>query len=132
MKDAPNPTEAELEILQTLWQSGPCTVKQVHDILKERREVGYTTILKQLQIMLEKGLVQRDESNRVHLYTSSISERNTKEKLVQKFVTNTFRGSTHQLLLQVLGNSPASASELAEIKKLISKLEVRDASSEPM
>jgi predicted transcriptional regulator len=132
MKDAPNPTEAELEILQTLWQSGPCTVKQVHDILKERREVGYTTILKQLQIMLEKGLVQRDESNRVHLYTSSISERNTKEKLVQKFVTNTFRGSTHQLLLQVLGNSPASASELAEIKKLISKLEDRDASSEPM
>jgi predicted transcriptional regulator len=107
-------------------------VKQVHDILKERREVGYTTILKQLQIMLEKGLVQRDESNRVHLYTSSISERNTKEKLVQKFVTNTFRGSTHQLLLQVLGNSPASASELAEIKKLISKLEDRDASSEPM
>jgi Fe2+ or Zn2+ uptake regulation protein len=85
MENLPNPTEAELEILQTLWQTGSCSVKQVHGILQEKREVGYTTILKQLQIMLEKGLVQRDESARIHLYQATISERNTKEKLVQKF-----------------------------------------------
>lgn len=130
MENLPNPTEAELEILQTLWQTGPCSVKQVHGILQEKREVGYTTILKQLQIMLEKGLVQRDESARIHLYQATISERNTKEKLVQKFVINTFQGSSHQLVMQVLGNSVASASELAEIKKLISKLEDKDTSSE--
>ena len=90
MEHLPNPTEAELEILQTLWQYGPCSVKQVHGILQEKREVGYTTILKQLQIMLEKKLVQRDESARIHLYQATISEQNTKEKLVQKFVINTF------------------------------------------
>ncbi|MEY3320660.1 MAG: hypothetical protein RLZZ417_243 [Bacteroidota bacterium] len=130
MENLPNPTEAELEILQTLWQTGPCSVKQVHGILEKKREVGYTTILKQLQIMLEKGLVQRDESARIHLYHATISERNTKEKLVQKFVINTFQGSSHQLVMQLLGNSVASSSELAEIKKLISKLEDKDASSE--
>jgi predicted transcriptional regulator len=126
MENLPNPTEAELEILQTLWQTGSCSVKQVHGILQEKREVGYTTILKQLQIMLEKGLVQRDESARIHLYQATISERNTKEKLVQKFVINTFQGSSHQLVMQVLGNAAASASELEEIKKLISQLEDQD------
>ena len=126
MKNLPNPTEAELEILQTLWQIGPCSVKQVHGLLQEKREVGYTTILKQLQIMLEKKLVQRDESARIHLYRATISEQNTKEKLVQKFVINTFQGSSHQLVMQVLGNAAASASELEEIKKLISQLEDQD------
>ncbi len=129
MEHLPNPTEAELEILQTLWQYGPCSVKQVHGILQEKREVGYTTILKQLQIMLEKKLVQRDESARIHLYQATISEQNTKEKLVQKFVINTFQGSSHQLVKQVLGNAAASANELAEIKKLISQLEDKDSSS---
>ena len=122
MINLPNPTEAELEILQTLWQIGPCSVKQV----QEKREVGYTTILKQLQIMLEKKLVQRDESARIHLYQAAISEQNTKEKLLQKFVINTFQGSSHQLVMQVLGNAAASASELEEIKKLISQLEDQD------
>jgi predicted transcriptional regulator len=126
MINLPNPTEAELEILQTLWQIGPCSVKQVHVLLQEKREVGYTTILKQLQIMLEKKLVQRDESARIHLYQATISEQNTKEKLVQKFVINTFQGSSHQLVMQVLGNAAASASELEEIKKLISQLEDQD------
>ena len=126
MINLPNPTEAELEILQTLWQEGPCSVKQVHGLLQEKREVGYTTILKQLQIMLEKKLVQRDESARIHLYQATISEQNTKEKLVQKFVINTFQGSSHQLVMQVLGNAAASASELEEIKKLISQLEDQD------
>lgn len=126
MINLPNPTEAELEILQTLWQIGPCSVKQVHGLLQEKREVGYTTILKQLQIMLEKKLVQRDESSRIHLYQAAISEQNTKEKLLQKFVINTFQGSSHQLVMQVLGNAEASASELEEIKKLISQLEDQD------
>ena len=126
MLNLPNPTEAELEILQTLWQKGPCSVKQVHGLLQEKREVGYTTILKQLQIMLEKKLVQRDESARIHLYQATISEQTTKEKLVQKFVINTFQGSSHQLVMQVLGNAAASASELEEIKKLISQLEDQD------
>ena len=126
MKNLPNPTEAELEILQTLWQIGPCSVKQVHGLLQEKREVGYTTILKQLQIMLEKKLVQRDESARIHLYQATISEQTTKEQLVQKFVINTVQGSSHQLVMQVLGNAAASASELEEIKKLISQLEDQD------
>ena len=126
MINLPNPTEAELEILQTLWQKGPCSVKKVHGLLQEKREVGYTTILKQLQIMLEKKLVQRDESARIHLCQATISEQNTKEKLVQKFVINTFQGSSHQLVMQVLGNAAASASELEEIKKLISQLEDQD------
>lgn len=130
MKGLPNPTEAELEILQTLWQTGPCSVKQVHVLLQEKREVGYTTILKQLQIMLEKKLVQRDESARIHLYQATISEQNTKDKLVQKFVINTFQGSSHQLVMQVLGNAAASASELEEIKKLISQLEDQDSANQ--
>ena len=130
MENLPNPTEAELEILQTLWQTGPCSVKQVHGILQEKREVGYTTILKQLQIMLEKKLVRRDESARIHVYKATISEQNTKEKLVQKFVINTFQGSSHQLVMQILGNSAASSSELEEIKKLISTLEDKDSSTE--
>ena len=98
----------------------------MHGLLQEKREVGYTTILKQLQIMLEKKLVQRDESARIHLYQATISEQNTKEKLVQKFVINTFQGSSHQLVMQVLGNAAASDSELEEIKKLISQLEDQD------
>ena len=130
MINLPNPTEAELEILQTLWQIGPCSVKHVHGLLQEKREVGYTTILKQLQIMLEKKLVQRDESARIHLYQATISEQNTKEKLVQKFVINTFQGSSHQLVMQVLGNAAASASELEEIKKLISQLEDQDSNNQ--
>ena len=130
MENLPNPTEAELEILQTLWQIGPCSVKKAHGLLQEKREVGYTTILKQLQIMLEKKLVQRDESARIHLYQAAISEQNTKEKLVQKFVINTFQGSSHQLVMQVLGNAAASASELEEIKKLISQLEDQDSNKQ--
>jgi predicted transcriptional regulator len=130
MENLPNPTEAELEILQTLWHIGPCSVKQAHGLLQEKREVGYTTILKQLQIMLEKKLVQRDESARIHLYQAAISEQNTKEKLLQKFVINTFQGSSHQLVMQVLGNAAASASELEEIKKLISQLEDQDSTNQ--
>lgn len=80
--------------------------------------------------MLEKKLVSRDESARIHVYKATISEQNTKEKLVQKFVINTFQGSSHQLVMQVLGNSAASASELEEIKKLISTLEDKDSSTE--
>jgi predicted transcriptional regulator len=130
MKQSPNPTDAELEILQTLWQYGSCSVKQVHGFLQEKREVGYTTILKQLQIMLEKQLVERDASTRIHLYRATNSEQHTKEKLIQKFVINTFQGSSHHLVMQLLGNAAASADELAEIKKLISQLEDKDCSSE--
>ena len=119
----PAPTESELEILQVLWQKGPSTVRQVNDILNEKREIGYTTTLKLLQIMAEKRLVVRDTSDRIHIYEAAVEEALTQQHLLKRFVDTLFRGSASQLVMQALGNHEASAEELDEIKSLIEKIE---------
>lgn len=117
------PTDAELEILHLLWELGPSTVRTVNDRLNERRGLGYTTTLKMMQIMHEKGLVQRTEDGRTHLYTAAVSEADTQSRLLRQFVDNAFRGSASKLVLQALGNHQASTEELDEIKALIAQLE---------
>lgn len=117
------PTDAELEILQLLWELGPSTVRTVNDRLNQRRELGYTTTLKMMQIMSEKGLVTRTEDGRTHLYTAAVAESATQSRLLRQFLDNAFRGSASKMVLQALGNHEASAAELDEIKALIAQLE---------
>lgn len=117
------PTEAELEILQILWQEGDSTVKYVNDKLNERKEVGYTTTLKIMQIMSEKGLVERDTTSKSHLYKAAIEESETKQALLDKFLETAFKGSAGNLVLQALGNFETSKSEIDQIKKMIEEIE---------
>lgn len=119
----PQPTESELEILQTLWQHGPCTVRFVNEELNKQREIGYTTTLKLMQIMLEKGLVSRNTESRTHIYQAVVSESHTQKQLLTKFMDKAFRGSAASLVMQALGNHKASKRELEEIKALIEQIE---------
>ncbi len=117
------PTESELEILHLLWEMGPSTVRTINDRLNTRREVGYTTTLKLMQIMHEKGLVNRIEDGRTHIYTASVTQDATQSVLLQQFVDAAFRGSAMKMVMQALGNHQASAEELDEIKALIAQIE---------
>ncbi len=123
------PTDAELEILQVLWEDGPTSVRFVNDKLNANRqqegreEIGYTTTLKFLQIMAEKGLVTRDTSTRTHIYAAAAKEEDTQRQLLDKFVDSAFRGSAMKLVMQALGNHKASSEELDEIKALIEEME---------
>lgn len=117
------PTDAELEILQVLWQRGPSSVRDVHDILSGSRETGYTTTLKLMQIMLDKGLVKRNAEARSHIYEAGVQEADVQSQLLRRFVDSTFRGSASQLVMQALGNHKASKKELEEIKALIEQIE---------
>ena len=117
------PTGAELAILQVLWTRGSCTVRQVHDDLQAERSWGYTTVLKLLQIMSEKGLVTRDESSRAHLYQASGSEEQTQHALVGDLLDRAFEGSAGKLVLQALSQKLASPEELAEIRKILDEQE---------
>lgn len=117
------PTESELEILQVLWALGQATVRQVNDELNKKREIGYTTTLKLMQIMFEKKLVTRTDEGRYHLYQSVVSEDETQQQLLDIFVDTAFKGSAMKLVMQALGNHQTSAEELDEIKKLIAQLE---------
>jgi len=119
MRKPPKPTDAELAILRVLWARGPSTVREVARELG--REVAYTTVLKQLQIMAEKHLVDRDESTRSHVYRSVLSEQDTQRRLVADLLNRAFDGSAAQLLMQALASKKASRQELAEIEKLIEK-----------
>lgn len=116
------PTDAELNILQVLWSHGPATVRQVHDALSRDRDVGYTTTLKFMQIMHEKGLLTRQEEGRGHIYTPAVSEAETQQTLLDKLVDTAFRGSASTLVMQALGNRQTSREELDEIKKLLDQL----------
>lgn len=118
----PKPTESELEILQVLWQEGPCTVRTVNERLNEKRETGYTTTLKFLQIMTDKGLCIRNTDDRTHIYQAAISESEIQSELLRQFVDSTFRGSAMKLVMQALGNHEASTEELNEIKALIEQI----------
>lgn len=117
------PTESELEILQVLWSEGPCSVRRVNDILNKERETGYTTTLKMMQIMLEKGLVSRNTETRSHIYAASATKENVQSQLLTKFLNQTFQGSASKLVMQLLGQHRASAQELEEIKALIDQIE---------
>jgi len=119
----PKPTEAELEILQVLWQYGPSTVRFINDKLSEQREVGYTTTLKLMQIMLEKGILDRNTDSKIHVYRAVVGESDTQQQLLDKFVESTFRGAAMKMVMQALGNHKTSPAELDEIKALIDKIE---------
>ena len=123
MSDLPRPTDAELTILRVLWQRGPSTVRQVLEALNQDRETGYTTVLKMLQIMTEKGLVERDESERTHVYQAKLTQEQTQQQLVGELLEKAFGGSASQLVLQALAAKPASADELAQIRQLLNELE---------
>jgi predicted transcriptional regulator len=119
MTKLPRPTDAELAILRILWDRGASTVRQVHDVLSRERPTAYTTALKMLQIMTEKGLVRRDDSDRTHIYQSKLSEEQTQRQLVRDLVDRAFGGSSSKLVLQALASKRATAEELGEIRKLI-------------
>ena len=124
MKNTHNkPTESELRILQILWDRGPSSVREVNDIISKTKDVGYTTTLKIMQIMTDKGLVSRDTTSRTHIYSAAIEKETTQSNLLQSFIDSTFKGSASSLVLQALGNNAATKKELSEIKKLIEKLE---------
>ena len=116
------PTESELEILQVLWDKGEATVREVHEELAQTKDIGYTTALKLLQIMFEKGHVTRDDSSKSHVYKAAVSKEKTQTQLVGKMINTLFAGSPGQLVMQALGNHNASAAELEEIQKLIDSL----------
>ena len=122
-KNTIRPTEAELEILQILWMSEPSTVRYVNDILNEKKDVGYTTTLKIMQIMTKKGFVERDKEKRTHIYKTVISEKETKNLLLSKFLNATFGGSAAKLVMQALGNHKTHKEELGKIKDLIKEIE---------
>lgn len=120
---APRPTEAELEILQVLWQHGTCTVRDVHEVLNRRAGTGYTTALKLLQVMHDKGLVDRDESERAHMYKAAVSKERTQKRFLADMVKRVFEGSPSRLVLQALGDHKASREELHEIRALLNRLD---------
>jgi predicted transcriptional regulator len=116
------PTESELEILQVLWSRGLASVREVHEELSKTKDAGYTTTLKLMQIMHEKGLVKRDDSVKTHIYQPAVSREKTQKHLLGKMINTLFGGSTTQLVMQALGNHKASAEELDEIQKLLNNL----------
>jgi predicted transcriptional regulator len=116
------PTESELEILQSLWAKGLATVREVHEDLARTKDVGYTTTLKLMQIMHEKGLVKRDDSMRTHVYQAAVNKENTQKHLLSKMIDSLFGGSSTQLVIQALGENKASPEELEKIQALLDNL----------
>ncbi len=117
------PTDAELEILQILWENGPCTVRFVNEQLNVKKRVGYTTTLKFMQIMTEKKMLGRNEKNRTHIYRPLIAKEETQNLLLDKFLLNAFGGSAMKLVMQALGNHQPTQEELDEIKAYIKNVE---------
>lgn len=119
----PRPTDAELDILNVLWEQGASTVREIHSTLSASRDVGYTTVLKLLQIMTEKGIVVRDESERSHVYQAKQKAATTQKQLVRDLAKRAFGGSTEKLVMQALSSKKASPEELAEIRRMLDELE---------
>jgi predicted transcriptional regulator len=122
-KSLPKPTEAELAILRVLWERGPSTVRDVQEALEAERGTGYTTALKLLQIMTDKGLVRRDDRQRNHVYEAVLPAEATQRQLVRDLLDRAFGGSARQLVMQALSAERASKADLAEIRKLLDELE---------
>jgi predicted transcriptional regulator len=116
------PTESELEILQVLWNKDLASVREVHEELAKSKDVGYTTTLKLMQIMHEKGLVKRDDSFKTHIYQAAVSKEKTQKHLLGKMINTLFGGSPTELVLQALGNHKASPEELEEIQRVLNNL----------
>lgn len=119
------PTDAELAILRVLWDRGPSTVRQVFEVLSAEKDLGYTTVLKMLQIMNEKGLVQRDVRDRVHTFTTTQTQIQTQRNMLDDLLDKAFGGSSTSLVMQALATRKASRKELAEIRKLLDQAEGR-------
>lgn len=117
------PTDSELEILQILWEKKAATVREINDQLNQEKETGYTTTLKMMQIMLEKGLLSRESSGRQHIYQAEVQQTEVQRTLLGKFIDATFMGNATALVMQALGNHDTSNEELAQIKALIEKME---------
>lgn len=116
------PTESELEILQILWQKGASTVREVHEILEKSKPVGYTSTLKLMQIMHEKGQVSRDTSSRTHIYTALLNREKTQRQMVKRMIDNVFDGSAANLVMQALGNHKTNPEEIEQIKTFLEQL----------
>ena len=117
------PTEAELDILSVLWERGPSTVRQVQEELTDKRKTGYTTVLKLMQIMADKGLVRLDESGHAHVYRAAITRQRTQKQAVGQMLEQLFDGSAQQLVMQALSAKKSTTEELAEIRQLLDELE---------
>ena len=121
-----DPTSAELEILNILWEKQPLPVREIHAQLGEKKEVGYTTTLKIMQNMTAKGLLRRELRGKSHFYSAVFKKEETRQNLLDKFLDNAFGGSASSLVMQLLGNQKTSARELEEIKKMIEKMENKE------
>lgn len=117
------PTESELEILGILWERGSSTVREVHEILEQSKEAGYTTTLKLMQIMHEKGILSRDASAKTHIYKASISRESTQQQLLNKMIDTVYNGSATQLVMQALGHHRSSQEELDQIRQYLNEME---------
>jgi predicted transcriptional regulator len=122
-KSMARPTDAELEILRVLWQRGPSTVREVHETINQSKPTGYTTVLKLMQIMTEKELVQRDEGQRAHIYEARLAQGETQRQLLGDLIERAFDGSAKQLMMHVLSEKKASAEDLSEIRELLDEFE---------
>ena len=120
------PTASELEILRVLWARGPCTVREVHQALSEKRSLGYTTVLKLLQIMTAKGTVRRDEGQRAHVYQACQPATETKRQLVGDVLQRVFEGSASELMIHALEGRRTSKKELEELRRLLDEYERRN------
>lgn len=118
-----NPTPSELEILQFLWKNGPCTVKQIHEELEKSKVVVYTTTLKTMQVMYERGMLKREAQGRKHIYQAAVAEGETQDVLLDRFLNKTFRGSALKLVMRALGNYDATQSDLNQLKDYINDME---------
>ena len=120
------PAESELAILRVLWNHEPCSVRQVHEVIAATRPVGYTTVLKTMQIMFEKGFVERDERNKAHLYRSALPAPRVQKRLVDNLIERAFGGAAAQLAMHALSGRKASPDEIAQLRNLLAKLEAKE------
>lgn len=118
-RQLPKPTEVELELLQVLWEKGGATVREIFEVVSEHRSLGYTSVLKMLQIMTEKGLVERTEAGKAHIYRAAASQEETQSQILRDLSERLFAGSAAQLAMHALSMQPASAEELEEIRRII-------------
>ena len=122
------PTESEMEILQILWEEGPSTVREVHEILSGTKESGYTTTLKLMQIMHDKGMLSRNDEAKTHIYSALIKKESVQKQVVGNMIKGLFKGSSAKLVMHALGNHRASSEEISEIKKYLDEMELTETS----